>query len=134
LNLIFELSLAADAVVLLFTICSVWAAPREVEVKAQAAQYGYGYNYGQYPMMNQYQQPMGFQNPMGMGNYGGSYGDDSYDGPMNPSKYLNMKDEEFGIDYSMGCSRNPCGCRSSCMIIWWQPCYCRCECLTFCFN
>lgn len=46
-------------------------------------------------------------------------------GPLNPGKYLDMDDDEFPVDYSLSCS-NSCGCRQTCMIVWWQPCTCRC--------
>jgi hypothetical protein len=99
----------------------VYAAPSE-NVEVQAAQFGYG----GYPMMGGYQNPMmgGYQNQMNMGVYGDSSA--LSNGAMNPSKYLDMKDEEFGFDYSMRCS-NTCSCRSSCLIVWWQSCNCRCE-------
>lgn len=39
-------------------------------------------------------------------------------GPLNPSKYLDMDEDDFPVDYSLPCS-NTCGCQQTCMIIWW---------------
>lgn len=64
-----------------------------------------------------------FQPNMGQNKYGHQ---DQYpqdipvfdNGPLNPGKYLDMDDDEFPVDYSLSCS-NSCGCRQTCMIIWW---------------
>lgn len=49
--------------------------------------------------------------------------------PKPPQKaidhYNSLSDDDFPVDYSMACS-NSCGCRQTCVVMWWVPCNCMC--------
>lgn len=111
-----------DLIVVLSLFAVALAAPTiEDAAEVEAAQFHYmnaPYNNNPYNPYNQFR----------YGGYGNQYPMDMpvYDnGPLNPSKYLEMEDDDFPVDYSLPCS-NSCGCRQTCMIVWWQPCTCRC--------
>jgi hypothetical protein len=81
----------------------------------QAAQFGMNqFNPFNSHIPYYYQQGMYKQNSM-------DFSSDTQQGALNPGKYMNMKDEDFPVDYSLQCS-NTCGCRQTCTVIWWQPC------------
>ena len=101
-----------DCIVTLLLVCAVSAAPSIEDADIQSAQFGFNpYNTHFNPY---YQQGMYKHNSM-------DFGLDQQQGALNPGKYMNMKDDDFPVDYSLQCS-NTCGCRQTCTVIWWQPC------------
>jgi hypothetical protein len=98
-----------DFIAILSLASIALAAPSEGGVEVEAAAQ-YMFNNNPYNPYNKIYQQHQDQYPMDLPVYD--------NGPLNPSKYLDMDDDDFPVDYSLACS-NSCGCRQTCMIVWW---------------